>query len=89
MHSEIILSLRYLKCKSVLIYYVVVAGLGMLCYCSGHCPGDDENGTCLARAGSHCFAAVREVYNPETHSFEPEHTFGCLPPHERGLLQVT
>ena len=49
---------------------------------------EDFNGTCEARSFSQCFAAVEEVFNPETGSLEPEYTYGCLPPEEKGLMQV-
>ncbi|XP_066908346.1 bone morphogenetic protein receptor type-1B isoform X1 [Halyomorpha halys] len=62
-------------------------GEGMLCYCVRHCPGGEENGTCVARPGSQCFAAVEESYNPETNSYEPETYYGCLPPDESGFMQ--
>lgn len=63
----------------------------MTCYCQGHCPGTDDNsnGTCEARPFSQCFAAVEEVFNPDTGLAEPEFTYGCLPPEEKGLMQVT
>lgn len=60
----------------------------MLCYCDGHCPGGQQNGTCVARPGSQCFAAVEEVYNQETSTWESERSYGCLPPDERGFMQV-
>lgn len=62
-------------------------GEGMLCYCDGHCPGGQQNGTCVARPGSQCFAAVEEVYNHETNTWESERSYGCLPPDERGFMQ--
>jgi len=62
-------------------------GTSLTCYCQGHCPGEDLNGTCEARSFSQCFAAVEEVFNPETGSLEPEYTYGCLPPEEKGLMQ--
>lgn len=64
------------------------AGNGLTCYCQGHCPNDNFNGTCEARPFSQCFAAVEEVYNPDTGLPEPEFTYGCLPPEEKGLMQV-
>ena len=60
----------------------------MVCYCEGHCPGDIANGTCIGQPGSQCFSAVEEVYNSETDTYEPERTYGCLPPDERGFMQV-
>ena len=64
-------------------------GNGLTCYCQGHCPNDNFNGTCEARPFSQCFAAVEEVYNPDTGLPEPEFTYGCLPPEEKGLMQVS
>ncbi|RZF49102.1 hypothetical protein LSTR_LSTR008388 [Laodelphax striatellus] len=64
-----------------------VRGEPLVCYCEGHCPDDAYNGTCTARPGSQCFSAVEEVYNSETRKFEPERTYGCLPPEEQGLMQ--
>lgn len=60
----------------------------MLCYCEGHCPDDQQNGTCVAKKGSQCFAAVEAVYFEETKSWEPTLSYGCLPPEEGGLMQV-
>ncbi|XP_014257195.1 bone morphogenetic protein receptor type-1B isoform X2 [Cimex lectularius] len=62
-------------------------GQGMLCYCDGHCPGDEQNGTCLAKPGSQCFASVTAVFNKETMQWEQENSYGCLPPDERGFMQ--
>lgn len=56
------------------------------CYCAGYCPHDEYNGTCHAMPNSQCFSAVEEVYNPETGGFEPERTYGCLPPEETGFM---
>lgn len=63
-------------------------GMGLTCFCQGHCPNDSYNGTCEARPLSQCFAAVEEVYNPDSGIYEPEYTYGCLPPEEKGLMQV-
>lgn len=63
-------------------------GMCLTCFCQGHCPNDIYNGTCEARPFSQCFAAVEEVYNPDTGIYEPEYTYGCLPPEEKGLMQV-
>lgn len=62
--------------------------MGLTCYCQGHCPNDNFNGSCEARPYSQCFAAVEEVFNPDTGLAEPEYTYGCLPPEEKGLMQV-
>lgn len=59
----------------------------MLCYCDGHCPGGEANGTCVAKPGSSCFAAVEEVFISETNTWEAERSYGCLPPDERSLMQ--
>jgi len=60
---------------------------GITCFCLGHCPDDQLNGTCTAPPGAPCFAAVEEVLDPETDSLVPERTFGCLPADEKGLMQ--
>ncbi|XP_046405242.1 bone morphogenetic protein receptor type-1B [Ischnura elegans] len=65
----------------------VMGSQSVTCYCDGHCPDNVANGTCTARPGSHCFSAVEEVYNPDTGSWGPERTYGCLPPEETGLMQ--
>nr|CAD7431592.1 unnamed protein product [Timema monikensis] len=59
----------------------------VVCYCDGHCPDDQSNGTCVGQPGSHCFSAVEEVINAETGMIEIERTYGCLPPDERGFMQ--
>jgi len=62
-------------------------GEGMICYCDGYCPGEQQNGTCEAKKDAVCFAAIHEVFNHETVSWELERSFGCLPPGESGLMQ--
>merc|ERR1711936_27947 len=57
------------------------------CFCLGHCPGNELNGTCTAPPGAPCFSAVEEVLDPETDLLVPERTYGCLPADEQGLLQ--
>ena len=68
-----------------------VTAKALTCYCLGHCPQhpNDFNkpGTCEAKPGAKCFAAVQEVLDPETGELVPERTYGCLPPEESGLLQ--
>jgi bone morphogenetic protein receptor type-1B len=59
----------------------------ILCFCLGHCPNNQLNGSCTAPSGAHCFSAVEEVLDPETDSLVPERTYGCLPPDETGLMQ--
>jgi len=60
---------------------------GITCFCLGHCPGNELNGTCTAPPGAPCFSAVEEVLDPETDLLVPERTYGCLPADEQGLLQ--
>lgn len=50
----------------------------MRCYCHGHCPGEQENGTCVTQEGGTCFAAIEEFFNVETDEVELERTYGCL-----------
>lgn len=57
------------------------------CFCSGHCPGQAGNGTCVTKAGGFCYAFVQEVVVPETNRLEAEYSFGCLPPDESGYMQ--
>jgi len=76
-----------------MVWMVGVAGntmeerSGITCFCLGHCPNNELNGTCRAPAGAPCFAAVEEVLDPETGLLVPERTYGCLPAEEGGLLQ--
>jgi len=60
---------------------------GIICFCLGHCPGNQLNGTCEAPPGAPCFTAVEEVLDPETDSLVPETTYGCLPADEKGFMQ--
>jgi len=71
----------------LLLYCQFRAGLGIVCFCLGHCPNNQLNGTCEAPAGAHCFSAVEEVLDPETDTLVPERSYGCLPPDETGLMQ--
>jgi len=59
----------------------------LTCFCLGHCPSHEPNGTCEAPEGAPCFAAVEEVVDPTTELLVAERTYGCLPPHEKGLMQ--
>lgn len=63
----------------------------LTCYCLGHCPQHPNDptkpGICQAKPGAKCFAAVEEVLDPETGRYEPERTYGCLPPEETHLSQ--
>lgn len=58
-----------------------------ICYCDGHCPGDNQNGTCETKPGGQCFSAVEEVWDSEAEEFVPEWSYGCLPTEEQGLMQ--
>jgi bone morphogenetic protein receptor type-1B len=64
-----------------------MAAEGVLCYCYMHCPDGSLNGTCRAPPDSMCFAAVEQVYNENLGTYEPEFSYGCMPPDEAGLLQ--
>lgn len=75
-------------------FFILIFGLnhlrlssGLSCFCFGHCPNDQLNGTCTVGPNAHCFSAVEEVLDPETNTLVPERTYGCLPPDESGLLQ--
>ncbi|GFT67028.1 hypothetical protein NPIL_405422 [Nephila pilipes] len=59
----------------------------LICYCAGHCPSNQPNGSCFARPNSQCFSAVEQVYNQDTGLLEDERTYGCLPPEENGFMQ--
>lgn len=61
--------------------------LALSCYCEGHCPFDQQNGTCTIRPGGHCFSAVEEIWDAELQDYVPEWSFGCLPPDEQGFMQ--
>ena len=67
------------------------SGNALTCFCLGHCPhfpnDPSRNGTCEAKPGAKCFAAVEEVFDPNTGLYVPERTYGCMPPDETGLLQ--
>ena len=65
----------------------LVTVLAFSCYCEGHCPFDQQNGTCTLKPGGHCFSAVEEVWDAEIGDFVPEYSFGCLPPDEQGFMQ--
>ena len=67
------------------------SGNALTCFCLGHCPhfpnDPSRNGTCEAKPGAKCFAAVEEVFDPNTGLYVPERTYGCVPPDETGMLQ--
>jgi len=76
---------------AVAVLKQISPGYALTCFCLGHCPkfpnDPSKNGTCEAKPGAKCFSAVEEVYDPESGKYEPERTYGCLPPDETGLLQ--
>ncbi|XP_015513126.1 bone morphogenetic protein receptor type-1B [Neodiprion pinetum] len=61
--------------------------LGITCYCEGHCPDNQPNGTCEGKPGGHCFSVVEEVWDNEIKEYVSEYSFGCLPPGEQGFMQ--
>ena len=73
------------------IKMVLLTAKALTCYCLGHCPQHPNDptkpGICQAKPGAKCFAAVQEVLDPETGRYEPERTYGCLPPEETHLSQ--
>lgn len=56
------------------------------CYCEGHCPNDQANGTCEIRTGGMCFTSV-EAGQDENGREISIYTYGCLPPDEGGFMQ--
>ncbi|XP_059472287.1 bone morphogenetic protein receptor type-1B [Neocloeon triangulifer] len=78
--SSILLGLGILAGKSEIVH-------ALTCYCQGHCPDHKPNGTCEAEPNSRCFAAVESVFNSATRRYEPDYTYGCLPPDETGFMQ--
>ncbi|XP_022900135.1 bone morphogenetic protein receptor type-1B isoform X1 [Onthophagus taurus] len=57
------------------------------CYCQGHCPDNQTNGTCEIKQGGMCFTAVEIEQDETTGNYEAEFTYGCLPDEEGGLMQ--
>ncbi|CAG9812554.1 unnamed protein product [Phaedon cochleariae] len=57
------------------------------CYCEGHCPDNQHNGTCEIRTGGVCFTLVEAVYDEEKERDVPFYTYGCLTDDEKGFLQ--
>ncbi|XP_066137936.1 bone morphogenetic protein receptor type-1B isoform X3 [Euwallacea fornicatus] len=55
------------------------------CYCEGHCPNGDSNGTCEVRPGGKCFTDV-EAYFDDGEEY-PVLRYGCLPPDGGSLMQ--
>lgn len=93
MNLPIFLSLSYFKKMStnISIFFnfilLMIAAMALTCYCDGHCPDDRQNGTCETRPGGQCFSAVEEVFDPESASYVPETSFGCLSADEQGFMQ--
>ncbi|XP_068914138.1 bone morphogenetic protein receptor type-1B isoform X5 [Tenebrio molitor] len=56
------------------------------CYCEGHCPGSQANGTCEIKVGGSCFTLVEVALSDDGAEY-PRRTYGCLPSGERGLMQ--
>lgn len=56
------------------------------CYCEGHCPNGQSNGTCEVKIGGMCFTDV-EAYVEDGEEY-PVRRYGCLPPDEGSLMQV-
>ncbi|GAB6028167.1 hypothetical protein CHUAL_002373 [Chamberlinius hualienensis] len=73
-----------------LLLFLTIFGLpsieSLVCYCYGHCPDNESNGTCVAREDSQCFSAVEEFRDQNDEVVELR-TYGCLPPEEGGLMQ--
>ncbi|VEN60434.1 unnamed protein product [Callosobruchus maculatus] len=57
------------------------------CYCEGHCPNNQFNGTCEIRPGGMCFTSVEAEFDEGLGYDVPIYTYGCLPDDERGLMQ--
>ncbi|XP_045476224.1 bone morphogenetic protein receptor type-1B-like isoform X2 [Harmonia axyridis] len=56
------------------------------CYCEGHCPNEQVNGTCEIRPGGMCFASVEAAVDDDGYEY-PIYTYGCLSADEGGLMQ--
>lgn len=54
----------------------------------GMCPDDSDSGTCETKPGGKCFAAV-ELVSDDDGAIVPQFTYGCLPPNEMALFQVS
>ncbi|RZC35807.1 Pkinase, Activin recp and/or TGF beta GS domain containing protein [Asbolus verrucosus] len=68
--------------------YIFVDADGSMrrCYCEGHCPNGQSNGTCEIRPGGLCFTSVEVAYDDDGVEY-PLRMYGCLPSDERGLMQ--
>nr|UYR58228.1 thick veins 1 [Henosepilachna vigintioctopunctata] len=56
------------------------------CYCDGHCPNGEVNGTCEIKPGGMCFASVEAVLGEDGNEY-PMWSYGCFPSGESGLMQ--
>ncbi|XP_044252565.1 bone morphogenetic protein receptor type-1B isoform X2 [Tribolium madens] len=56
------------------------------CYCEGHCPDGQRNGTCELRPGGKCFTTAQIGYDDNGDEY-PLRYYGCLPPDEGGIMQ--
>lgn len=77
----------YLPGFNLIFSSCVSVGSALICYCDGDCPDHAANGTCVAPPNSYCFVAMSEVPSSDN-TKEVEYTYGCLPSHERGHMQV-
>ncbi|CAK9297197.1 unnamed protein product [Gordionus sp. m RMFG-2023] len=69
------------------------------CYCENECPQEfysikdprynhqNYSNSCYAQPSSQCFAAVRIEHDPSTKKYIEIYSYGCLPPHEKSLMQ--
>lgn len=60
----------------------------IICFCMGMCPDDSDSGTCETKPGGKCFAAI-ELVSDDDGAIIPQFTYGCLPPNEMALFQVS
>lgn len=60
------------------------AARSLQCYCEGHCPDNQNNGTCETRPGGFCFALVEDIVDEETGNSEPDYSYGCMAPEQNG-----
>ncbi|CAH0564039.1 unnamed protein product [Brassicogethes aeneus] len=56
------------------------------CYCKGHCPNDEESGTCEVKPGGKCFTSVSADYDNDGKEV-PLYQYGCFSADERGHMQ--
>ncbi|XP_060523005.1 bone morphogenetic protein receptor type-1B isoform X2 [Cylas formicarius] len=56
------------------------------CYCEGHCPNRQSNGTCEIKPGGMCFTDVEAAINDDGVEY-PLRRYGCLPPDDGTFMQ--